>query len=106
MGASIPDDEYEKYAPKRFREQPRMPPAEPLREQPRMPSAEPLRVTPAPLAPLSTDTYVERRPGMEFVPRSEVIPERPPRPEDRSSRFSFRLRHLSFFPVFLGLASF
>src|SRR5262245_18751923 len=103
MGASIPDDEYEKYAPKRFREQPRMPPAEPLREQPRMPSAEPLRVTPAPVAPLSTDTYVERRTGIEFDPRSERIPEPPPRSDDRSSSLFVRFAPLFFFTAVLGL---
>ena len=104
MGASIPDEEFEKYAPKRFREQPRMPPAEPLREQPRMPSAEPLRVTPAPVAPLSTDTYVERRTGIEFDPRPERVPEPPPRSDDRSSSLFVRFAPLFFFAAIVGLA--
>ena len=66
MGAPIADDEFGNYAPKRFR------------EQPRMPAAEQLRVTPAPTVPLSTDVHLERRTTSDFNSWPERVPEPPP----------------------------
>jgi len=78
MGASVPGDEFEKYAPKRFR------------EQPRMPTAEPFPVTPAPMVPLSEHVHLERRMPIERDSRPERVPEPPPRSDDRSSSLFVR----------------
>jgi ABC-type branched-subunit amino acid transport system substrate-binding protein len=88
MGAPVPDDEFDKYAPKRFR------------EQPRMPAAEPLRITPLP-----TDVPRERRMAAEFDPRFEHVPEPPPpRSDDWSSSLFARFARVFTFAAVIGLA--
>jgi branched-chain amino acid transport system substrate-binding protein len=88
MGAPVPDDEFDKYAPKRFR------------EQPRMPAAEPLRVTSLP-----TDVPRERRMAAEFDPRSERVPEPPPPRSDGWSPSLFaRFARVFTFAAVIGLA--
>jgi len=91
MANSVPDDDVEKYAPRRFR------------EQPRMPAAEPLRVTPAPMAPLSTN-HLERRAPIEPDSRPERVPEPPPRSDDRSSSLLVRFSPVFMMATVLGLA--
>lgn len=66
MGAPIADDEFSKYAPKRFR------------EQPPMPSAAQLHVTSAPTVPSSTDVHHERHTSAELDSWPERVPEPPP----------------------------
>ena len=92
MGASGPGDEFEKYAPKRFR------------EQPRMPAAEPFPATPAPMVPLSEHVHLERRMPIELDSRPERVPEPPPRSDDRSSSLFVRFSPIFIFAAVLGLA--
>jgi ABC-type branched-subunit amino acid transport system substrate-binding protein len=77
MGAPIADDDFNKYAPRRFR------------EQPRMPAAEQLRVPPAPTVP--AEVY-------------EPVPEPPLRSDYRSPSVFARFSPLFIFAGLLGLA--
>ena len=92
MGAPIADDEFGNYAPKRFR------------EQPRMPAAEQLRVTPAPTVPLSTDVHLERRTTSDFDSWPERVPEPPPPRSVRSTSSLFvRFSPVIIFAAVVGL---
>ena len=92
MGAPIADDEFGNYAPKRFR------------EQPRMPAAEQLRVTPAPTVPLSTDVHLERRTTSDFNSWPERVPEPPPPRSVRSTSSLFvRFSPVIIFAAVVGL---
>lgn len=77
MGAPIGDDDFNKYAPRRFR------------EQPRMPAAEQLHVPPAPAVP--AEVY-------------EHVPEPPPRSDRRSSSLFVRFSPVFITAGVLGLA--
>jgi ABC-type branched-subunit amino acid transport system substrate-binding protein len=86
MGAPITDDEFSKYAPKQFR------------DQPRMPAAQQLHV--APMVRSSTDMHEERRTTAESDSWPERIPEPPsPRSDARTSSLFVR-----FSPVFIFAA--
>ena len=88
MGAPITDDEFSKYAPKQFR------------EQPRMPATQQLHV--APMVRSSTDMHQERRPTDETDPWPDRIPEPPP-PRSDARTPSLLVR---FSPVFIFAAVF
>jgi branched-chain amino acid transport system substrate-binding protein len=90
MGAPISDDEFEKYAPKQFREQPRMPAAQQLHA--------------APMVRSSTDTHQERRTIDEVDSWPERIPEPPPpRSDPRTSSVFARFSSLFIFAGVLAL---
>ena len=91
MGAPITDDEFSKYAPKQFR------------EQPRMPTAQQLHV--APMVHSSTDMHQERRTTDEIDSWPERIPEPPPpRSDARTSSLFARFSPLFIFAAVLALA--
>ena len=90
MGAPISDDEFEKYAPKQFREQPRMPAAQQLHA--------------APMVRSSTDTHQERRTIDEVDSWPERIPEPPPpRSDARTSSLFVRFSPAFIFAAVLAL---
>jgi ABC-type branched-subunit amino acid transport system substrate-binding protein len=86
MGAPITDDEFSKYAPKQFR------------DQPRMPAAQQLHV--APMVRSSTDMHEERRTTAENDSWPKRIPEPPPTRSDASTSSLF----VRFSPVFIFAA--
>jgi ABC-type branched-subunit amino acid transport system substrate-binding protein len=91
MGAPITDDEFSKYAPKQFR------------EQPRMPAAQQLHV--APTVRSSTDMHQERPTTDEIDSWPERIPEPPPpRSNARTSSLFARFSPLFIFAAVLALA--
>ena len=90
MGAPSTDDEFSKYAPKQFR------------EQPHMPAAQQLHV--APMVRSSTDMYQERRTTDEIDPWPERIPEPPPpRSDARTSSLFVRFSPVFIFAAVLAL---
>jgi len=90
MGAPITDDEFSKYAPKQFR------------EQPRMPAAQQLHV--APTVRSSTDMHQERRSTDEIDSWPERIPEPPPpRSDARTSSLFVRFSPAFIFAAVLAL---
>jgi len=86
MGAPITDDEFSKYAPKQFR------------EQPRMPAAQQLHV--APTVRSSADMHQERRSTDEIDSWPERIPEPPPPRSDAKTSSLF----VRFSPAFIFAA--
>jgi ABC-type branched-subunit amino acid transport system substrate-binding protein len=86
MGAPITDDEFSKYAPKQFR------------EQPRMPAAQQLHVTPTVRS--SADMHQERRSTDEIDSWPERIPEPPPPRSDAKTSSLF----VRFSPAFIFAA--
>ena len=90
MGAPITDDEFSKYAPKQFR------------EQPRMPAAQQLHVTPTVRS--SADMHQERRSTDEIDSWPERIPEPPPpRSDARTSSLFVRFSPAFIFAAVLAL---
>jgi len=90
MGAPITDDEFSKYAPKQFR------------EQPRMPAAQQLHV--APTVRSSADMHQERRSTDEIDSWPERIPEPPPpRSDARTSSLFVRFSPAFIFAAVLAL---
>src|SRR4026209_2175477 len=90
MGAPITDDEFSKYAPKQFR------------EQPRMPAAQQLHVTPTVRS--SADMHQERRSTDEIDSWPERIPEPPPpRSDARTSSLFVRFSPVFIFAAVLAL---
>ena len=90
MGAPVTDDEFSKYAPKQYR------------EQPRMPAAQQLHV--APMVRSSTDMHQERRATDEINSWPERIPEPPPpRSDARTSSLFVRFSPVFIFAAVLAL---
>ena len=95
MSAPISDDgkdsEHSKYAPKRFR------------EQPRMPAATQLYVTSAPTVPSSTDVDQDRRTRSEFASWPERISEPPRRWADEAMTLIGRIVVVVSFAALVAL---
>src|SRR5262245_36260248 len=89
MGAPITDDEFSKYAPRQFR------------DQPRMPAAQQLHV--ASTVSSSTDAHHERPTTDEVNSWPERVPE-PPLPRSRTNTSSVFARFSSLFIIAAVLA--